>query len=44
MRLKSQADFDADFDAYSTSRPCDDGAAFSGREIDFVTDQKVITS
>ena len=42
--FKSQADFDAYSTSPSTQRLRDDGATFIGREIDFITEEKVIIS
>ncbi|MGZ6371726.1 MAG: EthD domain-containing protein [Bdellovibrionota bacterium] len=42
--FKSQADFDAYSSSPATKRLRDDGATFIGREIDFVTEEKVIIS
>ena len=42
--FKSQADFDAYSNSPATKRLRDDGATFIGREIDFVTEEKVIIS
>ena len=42
--FKSQADFDAYATSPATKRLRDDGATFIGREIDFVTEEKVIIS
>ena len=42
MWFKSQADFDAYSTSPATKRLRDDGATFIGREIDFVTEEKVI--
>lgn len=44
MWFKSQADFDAYSTSPATKRLRDDGATFIGREIDFVTEEKVIIS
>jgi uncharacterized protein (TIGR02118 family) len=44
MWFKSQADFDAYSTSPGTKRLRDDGATFIGREIDFVTEEKVIIS
>jgi uncharacterized protein (TIGR02118 family) len=44
MWFKSQADFDAYSNSPATKRLRDDGATFIGREIDFVTEEKVIIS
>ena len=44
MGFKSQADFDAYSTSPATKRLRDDGATFIGREIDFVTEEKVIIS
>ena len=42
--FKSQADFDAYSTSPATRRLRDDGATFIGREIDFITEEKVIIS
>src|SRR5205823_6971492 len=42
--FKSQADFDAYSTSAATQRLRDDGATFIGREIDFITEEKVIIS
>jgi len=42
--FKSQADFDAYSTSPATKRLRDDGATFIGREIDFITEEKVIIS
>ena len=42
--FKSQADFDAYSTSPATKRLRDDGATFIGREIDFITEEKVIVS
>jgi uncharacterized protein (TIGR02118 family) len=42
--FKNQADFDAYSTSPATKRLRDDGATFIGREIDFVTEEKVIIS
>jgi len=42
--FKSQADFDAYSTSPATKRLRDDGATFVGREIDFITEEKVIIS
>jgi len=42
MWFKSQADFDAYSTSPATKRLRDDGATFIGREIDFVTEERVI--
>ena len=44
MWFKSQPDFDAYSASPATKRLRDDGATFIGREIDFVTEEKVIIS
>ena len=42
--FKNQADFDAYSTSPATKRLRDDGATFIGREIDFITEEKVIIS
>ena len=42
--FKSQADFDAYSTSPATKRLRDDGATFIGREIDFITEERVIIS
>ncbi len=42
--FKSQTDFDAYSNSPATRRLRDDGATFIGREIDFITEEKVIIS
>ena len=42
--FKSQADFDAYSTSPATQRLRDDGATFIGREIDFITEERVIIS
>jgi hypothetical protein len=42
--FKSQADFDAYSTSPATMRLRDEGATFIGREIDFITEEKVIIS
>ena len=44
MWFKSQAAFDAYSTSPATKRLRDDGATFIGREIDFITEEKVIIS
>lgn len=44
MWFKSQADFNAYSTSPATKRLRDDGATFIGREIDFITEEKVIIS
>ncbi|HEV2199971.1 MAG TPA: EthD domain-containing protein [Bryobacteraceae bacterium] len=44
MWFRSQADFDAYSNSPATKRLRDDGATFIGREIDFVTEEKIIIS
>jgi uncharacterized protein (TIGR02118 family) len=42
--FKTQADYDAYSNSPATTRLRDDGATFIGREIDFVTEEKIIIS
>ena len=42
--FKDQAAFDAYSNSPATKRLRDDGATFIGREIDFITEEKVIIS
>jgi uncharacterized protein (TIGR02118 family) len=42
--FKNQADFDAYSTSPATKRLRDDGATFIGREIDFITEEKVVIS
>ena len=42
--FKNQADFEAYSNSPATKRLRDDGATFIGREIDFVTEERVIIS
>jgi uncharacterized protein (TIGR02118 family) len=42
--FKNKADFDAYQNSPATKRLRDDGATFIGREIDFVTEEKVVIS
>ena len=44
MWFKSQADFDAYSTSPATKRLRDDGATFIGREIDFITEERIIIS